>query len=784
MWEKISKNLLQYRWVYFPLLLVATAFMAYQATKIELSYAFAKLIPQSDPVYQNNMKFKELFGEDGNVLMIGVKSEAVFQKDFFNDWYRMGNAIKETEGITDVISIAHIYNLKKNDSLQKLDFTPIMTKQATSQEEVDSLKKVILGLPFYDGLIFNADSNVSAMAVTFNPEMLNSKGRDAVVEKIKELTDAFSTAHNVTVHRSGLPFIRTVVSVKIKDELVFFVQLSMLITAILLFIMFRSIYMVIFPMIVVMFGVVWSLGLIGLFGYKITLLTGLIPPLIIVIGIPNCIYLLNRYHSEFLKRGDKVKSLQKVVEKVGVATLFTNLTTAIGFGVFFATDSSLLKEFGSVAGLSIMTTFVVSLIFIPIVFSFLPKPTKPQMKYLDNKHMEQFIEFIAERVLKGRKIIFAISLIVVSVASIGLMKIRAESFIVDDIPHDSQEFIDLKFFEKYFNGIMPLEIVIDGKKAKKGASYTTMKKMEKAHKAIAKYPEFSTVISIAQGLKFVNQAYYGGNPRSYRVPKSNEAKFLKPYLESEEESNASQDLINNFRDTTGQYSRLSLRVQDIGSQRLPVLIDSLNADLLKIFKPKKFNLMLTGTSITFIAGNKYLTESLVQSLILAFILIAFIMVVLFRSGRMLFICLVPNTIPLIVTAGLMGFFDIALKPSTVLVFSVAYGIAVDTSIHFLAKFQQEIQRHNWDTQKTITVALKETGRSMIYNSLILFCGFIIFSGSSFGGTVALGILTSITLIVAMLTNTILLPSLLMLIEGTIKKKGVRLRAIRQSKISK
>lgn len=849
MWEKLSRKLLKYRFYILPILVIATAFMAVQMQKIELSYVFAKLVPQPDPVYQNNLRFKKLFGEDANILTLGVESEKIFDREFFNDWYALGNDIKGISGVNvsisqrdtlyydtvktedqlfvqlrekrfniaridsfvkvpvrDVLSIAHLYNMHRNDSSKTMDFMPVINGPVETDTEMDSIEQLIRNLKFYDGLILNQETNVSAMALTIDPIVLNSKSRSIVVDDIKVYLKAFEKKHNVVIHKSGLPFIRTVVSVKIKDELIWFVVFSMSITAILLFIMFRSFYMVIFPIVVVGFGVIWSLGLVGLFGYKITILTGLIPPLIIVIGIPNCIYLLNRYHSEFTKHGNKMKALTRVVEKVGVATLFTNLTTAIGFGVFFFTggssyimeklglwhylsnmftDSSILKQFGLIAGLSIMTTFVVSLLIIPIIFSFLPPPTKKQTKYLDNKLMENFLEFIAKKILGKRMIIFGVTVVIVVVAFIGLLKVKSESFIVDDIPHSSSEYRDLKFFEKHFKGILPLEIVIDaGKEGKfKGkSSYNPMKRMDKAAKAITKHEEFSSVLSIAEGFKFVTQAYYRGNPKSYRVPQSSEAKSIGKYIE--QEGNAkSQELLSEFVDTTGRYTRLSVRVKDIGSEKLPALIDTLQSELDEIFG-HKYDVQLTGTSITFLAGNRSLTGSLMQSLILAFILIAIIMVALFKSGRMLFICLIPNTIPLIVTAGIMGYWGIPLKPSTVLVFSVAYGIAVDTSIHFLAKFQQEIKRHNWDTQKTILVALKETGRSMIYNSLILFCGFITFVGSDFGGTVALGTLTSITLIVAMLTNTLLLPSLLLTIEGSIKKSGTKQEAKRLAKLNK
>lgn len=773
MWEKIARLILKNRIALIALLVVLTALIGYQVKNVQLSYAFAKIIPADHPIYVQNQAFKKMFGEDGNVLMLGVESQNVFELNFFNNWKKIGDEIKQIEGIEEVVSLGHLFNLERNDSLKKFNFNPLIKHAPTSQTELDSIHSLFKTLPFYNGLIYNPESHASVMAVTFDPEVLNSANRNLVIDKIISITQRFGEKHNVQVRRSGLPFIRTVVSTQVKEEINLFVFLSMCFTTVILFLLFRSLYMVIFPMIVVIVGVVWSLGLIGLLGYKITLLTGLIPPLIIVIGIPNCIYLLNRYHSEFNKHGNKIKALSRVIEKVGIATFFTNLTTAIGFGVFYFTKSSILNEFGLVAAISIMNTFFISLIFIPIIFSLLPRPNTKQTKYLDNKVMDNFISIIAERVLKARNIVFSITIVLLAVAIFGIMNMKSEGFIVDDIPHDSQEYKDLKFFEKHFKGIMPLEILVDTKKKGKAAKISTMKKISKAQDILAGHEQFSSSLSIADGLKYVTQAYYRGSESKYRLPNNYEKSFIFKYLKNDDGLDSDKSVIDNFIDSTQQIARISLRVKDIGSQKLPILIDSVKTQMYEVFDSSKYNIAFTGTSITFLAGSEYLIKSLVQSLILAFLLIAVIMVILFKSGRMLFVCLIPNTIPLIITAGIMGYFNISLKPSTVLVFSVAYGIAVDTSIHFLAKFQQELSRHNWDTTRTIEVALKETGRSMIYNSLILFFGFIIFAGSSFGGTVALGILTSITLITAMFTNTMLLPSLLLLIEKSIHKKGTK-----------
>ena len=777
MWGKLGRFILRNRVPLLILLGLVSIFMAYMGSKVRMSYTFSQIIPRSHTKYQEYQKFKKIFGEDGKVLVLAVQTDKMFELDFFNDWHDLGNEINQIEGIEEVLSVAHAFNIVKNDSLRKFEVKPLFDQKPQTEQELDTIKQQFLQLPFYDGLIYNRDSNASLMIIAIEPSYLNSEKRIDIIDKIKSLSTLHITEqHDVEVHYSGLPFVRTVIAMGMRKEIIMFLGLAFLITAVILYLLFRSFYMVIFPLIVVLLGVVWSFGTLAIFGYEITLLTGLIPPLIVVIGIPNCIYLLNRYHSEFIKHGNKIRALTRVIEKVGIATLFTNLTTAIGFGVFFFTESKILHEFGLIAGINILCTFVISLITIPIVFSYLPKPTELQTRYLDSSYMDRFIRFITSATLYRQKIVFVITGTIVVIALSGIRYLNAESFMLDDVPKNSKEYKDLLFIQKHFKGTMPFEILISYKpeegdsqkdnRTKITADYRTLEKVGEVQKILSEQDEFSRPISIAEGLKFLKQAYFGGNPKFYEIPDKRYMRFMQSYLKRSEGS--TENLLNNYIDSTQQYTRVSAFIEDVGSEKLPPIIDSLQSKVFSVVDSTKYNVSFTGASVVFLAGNSYLITSLIQSLIIAFVLISFIMGFLFRSGKMLMASLIPNLIPLIITAGIMGYFGIPLKPSTVLIFSITYGISVDTSIHFLAKFQQELRWRD-HIKESIMAALRETGRSMIYNSLILFCGFVIFSLSSFGGTEALGILTSITLIAAMFTNTIVLPALIL----TFKKAKVK-----------
>ncbi|HKK09688.1 MAG TPA: MMPL family transporter, partial [Bacteroidales bacterium] len=320
--------------------------MAYHATNVSISYKLAQMLPETDSTSITYEKFKKTYGNDGNVMFIGVQHDEVYQLGFFNDWYDLTYDVLDIKGVQQVLSLGRIYHLTKNDSLRKFDFKPISTKKPDTQQELDSIKQVIFDQPLFENMLFNRENNSTIMMVTLDKKLLNDKKRVALIERIKERTEQFSEKYSTTLHYSGLPYIRTITSEKIKNELNYFILLAMLVACIALFIFFRSFKAVIFPMLVVIISVTWVMGTMALLGYKITILTGILPPLLIIIGVENAIFLLNKYHHEYKSHGNKIKALSRMVQRVGNATLLTNLTTAVGFAAFIATGNRILVEFG------------------------------------------------------------------------------------------------------------------------------------------------------------------------------------------------------------------------------------------------------------------------------------------------------------------------------------------------------------------------------------------------------------------------------------------------------
>ena len=779
-WDSVSNLILRNRILIIALLILATSFFISQWQYIKFSNTEANLLPDNHEVNLEYLDFTDKFGEEGNLIVIGVKDSLLFTTENFNAWNNLSKVLKDTNYVESVIAIGDLQKLKKDKKKQQFYLEPFIKDTVKSDLELISIKKDLFEkYPFYDEFLFNTKTKSVRSAIHLKKSIVNEPGREIYINSVLiPKVEAFETKYNLDIKISGMPYVRTKNAENIKSEISTFVILALIITSIIFFLFFRSYRATLISLCVVMIGVVWTVGILGLFiintppgDFEISVLTGLIPPLIIVIGIPNCIFLINKYQHEVNKHGNKAKSLQKVITKIGNATLMTNVTTASGFATFIITNSKLLKEFGIVASLSILAIFILCILIIPIIYSFLPIPEEKHLEHLNRTWINSLGDWIEKTVKKSKINIYIISILLLVTSIIGIYQIRISGSIIDDMPQKADWFDDIMFYEKEFNGIMPLEILINTKRKKGVTKLSTIKKMSKIEDVILEIPELSKPISMVSLVKYSKQAYYNGNPKYYQVPTSQENSFILSYAKNST-SDSDVDLIKNYVDSTGQYTRITAFMKDMEIEKMEEIEKKLNYEISKIMPADNFEVSITGKAYLFQKGTKYLVKNLILSLSLAIFLIALLMAYMFRSLKMIFISLIPNLLPLIVTAGLMGYLGVAIKPSTILIFSIAFGIAVDDTIHFLAKYRQELITNNWEVKKSVYNALRETGVSMFYTSIVLFFGFSVFTVSNFGGTVALGALVSATLLFAMLSNLLLLPSMLLSLEGSIANEKV------------
>ena len=772
-WEFIARIVLRNRIAILIVIGLITLFLGFQWKNIKFTHSEANLLPDNHPVNIEYNAFLQKFGEEGNLIVVGVKNDAFFTPKAFAAWNKLMTDLQKDKEVELVVSVNDIKKLQKNDAKETFELVPFVNESKVQNPEYLAQIKsdLFTKMPFYQGLLFNKKSGAIRSAIYLDKKIVNTIIRkEYVLEKLIPKINAFEKETGIDLRVSGMPYIRTLNAESILGEIGLFVGAALLITSLIFFFFFRSYRATMISVFIVIIGVMWTFGLLGLFNYQITVLTAVIPSLVIIIGIPNCIFLTNKYQQEYKNHGNKARALQRVITKVGTATLMTNLTTAAGFATFIITNSEILKEFGIISSLSIIALFFLCLIIIPIYYSYQPVPLPKHLEHLNRNYTRVFMSWIAKTVKYDRSKIYVVALILFFVSIFGALQIKTSGSLLDDMPKGTPFFKDIVFFEKEFDGVMPLEITIDTKRKQGVLKLSTLRRMDDLQQTIDSIPELSKPVSILNLVKYSKQAYYNGNPEYYELPTSQEQSFIAGYAKNSFSGNGKKDLMKSYIDKDGQTARITTFMHDIGTGNMSKIEDKLWAKINKVFPPDRYKVSITGKASVFEKGTKYLLDNLVSSLLFAVFLIAMLMVLMFRSFKMVVVSLIPNILPLVITAGLMGYFGIPLKPSTILVFSIAFGLSVDDTIHFLAQYRQELTNHNWKIKKSVFATLKEAGVSMFYTSVVLFCGFSVFMLSSFGGTIALGGLIAMTLGFGMLSNLMLLPALVLSFNKSISNK--------------
>lgn len=771
-WELIARLILRNKITVLSIVIVLTIGLASQWKYIRFTQTEANLIPEDDKINVDYTHFLNTFGEEGNLIVIATKDAKLFTPKVFKTWGGMIRKIQKHQEVDLVISPDNLKTLVKEDAQHTFTLKNLVdSTQISKPNYLTNLKKALLdSLPFYEGLLYNKQSGAIRAAIYLDKKIINTKKRkDYVLNKLIPELEKFEKNTGVRLHKSGMPYIRTLNAKTIIDEIGLFIGAALLVTGLIFFFFFRSFRATAISLVIVIIGVMWSFGLLGLLNYEITVLTALVPTLVIVIGIPNCIFLINKYHQEYYKHKNKAKSLQRVITKTGTATLMTNLTTALGFATFIATNNTLLVEFGVITSVNILAIYILCVLIIPVFFSYIPAPISRHLGHLKREYLTSFFKWIVDTVKHNKVGVYAVSICLLIIGMIGIHKIKISGSIIEDMPKKTAFFDDIRFFEKEFDGVMPLEIMIDTKRKKGVMKLSMLKRMEELQETIHDIPELSKPLSVVNLVKYAKQAYYNGNPDFYELPTAQEQAFILSYAKNTTK-NSKENLMKSYVDNTGRYARITTFIKDENGEKMEVIEAQLRTKIDKLFPSPRYDVIITGKPSVFQKGTQYLLDNLLSSLLMAFGLTAALVAIMFRSFKMVLVSIIPNLLPLLMTAGLMGFLGIPLKPSTILVFGIAFGMSVDDTLRFLAQYRLELSRNDWKIKKSVFATFDDAGISMFYTSIVLFFGFSVFMLSSFGGTVALGGLVALTLSFGMLSNLVLLPSLVLSLNKKLANK--------------
>ncbi len=768
-WEFIARVILRNRIVILGCIVLITVLLALQWKSIRFTQTEANLIPLDDKVNVDYQKFLGRFGEEGNLIVIATKDKKLFTPKVYQAWSELMQTIQSSKEVSLVVSVDNLQKLVKNDSLETFELKPLVDKNkiqdATYLTQIQ--KDLFSKMPFYEGLLFNKKSGAIRSAIYLDKKIVNTKIRkDYVLQKLIPAIENFTEKTNIELHTSGMPYIRTLNAKTIIDEIGLFIGAALLITSLIFFYFFRSFRATLISLIIVIIGVMWSFGIIAGLGYEINVLTALVPTLVIVIGIPNCIFFINKYHQEYHKHANKAKALQRVITKTGTATLMTNITTAVGFATFIATNNDLLREFGIVTTINILAIYTLCLLIVPIFFSYIPPPIPRHLGHLQRESLTSFLKWIINTVKYNRVGVYVTAVCLLVFGIVGIYKIKVSGSIIEDMPKNTTFFDDIRFFEKEFDGVMPLEIMIDTKRKNGAMKLSNLRRMEELEQTIMDVPELSKPLSVVNIAKSFNQAYYNGNPEYYSLPSSQEEIFLLPYIKNSLK-NSKENQLKSYITADGSVARMTTFIKDENGEKMEAIEAHIRNKVNKLFPSPRYEVIITGKPSVFQKGTNYLLDNLLSSLLFAFALTGGLVAIMFRSLKMVLVSIIPNLLPLIMTAGLMGFLGIPLKPSTLLVFGIAFGMSVDDTLRFLAQYRLELARNDWKIKKSVFATFNDAGISMFYTSIVLFFGFSVFMLSSFGGTVALGGLVALTLSFGMLSNLVLLPSLVLTLNKTL-----------------
>lgn len=848
MWSRIASFILRNRLFILAIIAIITIFFGYFTfTALKVDNRVGNTLPKDHPIQMDYENFKLQFGEEGSTLVIAIQTKKLYTENNFKKWRELAYKILKIKGVNNVVSEATLFGMTNNIAKNEFEIHRIFSDTTFGEKSIAEIKEDVRKNPIYRGLLYNEKSNVSLLMIGIDEKVLSHPKKSKVVFEIEELAKNYDKQFG-KLYFAGLPHIRVIVAKRIVSEMYIFLALSIIASSLLMYLIFRSFTIMMISNMIVFISVIWALGSIALMGYTLTIVMALVPPLLIVIGVPNCVFLFTRYHQEYTRLQSKMPSLFMMVKRVGSVTFLTNLTTAVGFVTFTSSDK--LGEFGLISSWNIMMVFALSLTILPILTSFASNPKPRHLHHLSRQSSKWFLNLSVEIVTKHRVKVYISSVVLVIISLYGMTKIFSTGNITSDLPEDDPILLDIKFIEKNFGGSIPFEITIDYKEKGRLFNANTMRKIEAVQESFSKDSLFSKSLSYIDLIKSINMAYHGGNENKFSIISNRDKLRLKKYIDKLDLSslNGGAVSLKSLVDTAHTTLRIRMQMKDLSVDKVapaldrhkkkideilnpekPTLeklytkikggevdkIDSLmynhsdvfnnlcsnvangNADMQMSFdlNPEKiktyakkpgfdkhlrnainksyFTPVFTGIKVVQTEGTKYLFTNLLQSLMFAIVSIAIMIGFLFRSFRIILVSMIPNVIPLLFTAGMMGFLKIPLKPSTILVFGIALGITVDNAILFLGKYRNELKVHAWDTRYAILHSLRETGLGIVYTSIVLFFGFLMFSFSQFGGTQALGLLVSITIFVGTITNLIILPSLLLTLERKINIKSLQ-----------
>ena len=729
-------------------------------SQLRFDYDFESFFPENDTDREFYDSFRETFEPDNDFVLFGLVNEAgIFQKDFLVKVDSLTQRLSRLEYVESVTSPTNQEILIIPSMGGPLTTYPMLRFDQEEHYEEDST--YIYRCEHLVNTLFS-ETRQAVCLVMQTTANLSKVRSDSLVFAVRDVLADFEFDG---LHVSGRIEGQQYFIEKMQWEMGIFISVSMVLLVIFLFITFRSLWGIWVPLLVVMLTAVWLLGFMKLTGKPIDLMVTLLPTILFVVGMSDVVHILSRYLEELRNGLAKIEALKIAFREIGMATFLTSITTAIGFLTLLTAAVKPIREFGVYTAVGVIFAFILAFSLLPALLVLFAKP-KIANRTNDKLFWYSRLRRLFAWTLRHRFKVLVGGGVLVIVALIGISRIEIDNFLLEDLHDEDPHKQDFLFFEKHFSGVRPFEMAFSvGDSAETVLDREVILEVNKIEKYLKEEYGLGAIMSPVSLVKHTNMGLFGGNPDRFLVPESKRAfADIRRKIKN-------QDYRGPFRmyyTEDRKMGRISGKMTDDGGK----LIKEKNEKLLKFIEENiDSNLVecrLTGMALLIDKNNETLASNMMNGLLIAFGIIALIMGILYRSLIIIFISLIPNMLPLLVIGGVMGFSGIDLKVSTSIIFTIAFGIAVDDTIHYMSKLRLELGKG-----KPLLYALKRTsistGKAITVTTLILCSGFITLILSTFTSTYYIGLLITITLVMAVLSDLLLLPVLLILFYRRKKK---------------
>ena len=751
--NKLIKVILNHPKVILSILASITLILGTFLPKVKMDFSIEQLFSQNDPVINRFLNFREEFDGVDNRIFLLYESDDPFSYKNLELNKKMVYAFENIEGVSKVTSLTNIELFTEGGEYL---LSPVYENIPKSIDSLNIAKERILSSDLLKNYLISEDGKVAAILIEVSDSFNEHESRESIVKQIDEL----QLGTDWTWHQTGLPIIRTrYVQYMIADNITFLIPvISMLI--LLLSLLFRSLVGLALPLIVVLLTIIWTLGFMTAAGITINIISYIIPTLLMVVGISDSVHFLVKYYKTLHLLGDKREALTQSLQKIGTAIFLTSITTAIGFGALSMVNIEIVKEFGIFTAMGVFFAFIITVLFIPSTLMLLGKTPKTKLEAYSRGYRVKIVKKLIT-IVRGhpKKIIFT-GITITIIGFFGALQINPHSKLLDDLRPGNTLLEDMRLAEDRMGSVLPVEIIItvdENENFQDIQDVAVISFTDELASYISKIPEIGKVVSVSDYLKAINQAMNDGDKSFYQVPLSRE--IISQYMllyDSEFNSLINSDLTK---------LRIASQIKDIDSRRSAEIEKELNTYIASVI-PEGITAEVTGTAFLALRTNNYLVKNLLGSFLVALIIITFLMIVLFRSVKMAFISILPNIIPMMVMAAVLGFLQIPLRPATAMTFAVAFGIAVDDTLHYLIRYRMELSKQHYRQANDSTML--GTGIAMMSTTAILSAGFLVLILSQFTPTVEFGMLSVITIITALIGDLTFLPALLSQIKPRIK----------------